>query len=141
MKRFAAKTTIRATPEKVWSLLINVGDWPRWNTTVTDVKGTVAVGNKVAVWVKIAPGQAFPVKVTTLDAPRRMVWRGGMPIAALFKGERTYTLTPKGDAEVDFSMEEVYDGLLAPLITKAIPDLQPAFDEFARCLKMEAEKA
>lgn len=140
MKRFAAKTTIRATPEKVWSLLVNVGDWPRWNTTVTDVQGTVAEGNKVTVRVKLAPGQAFPVKVATLDAPRKMVWRGGMPIGALFKGERTYTLTPKGSGEVEFSMEELFDGLLAGLITKSIPDLQPAFDEFARCLKTEAEK-
>lgn len=43
--------------------------------------------------------------------------------------------------EVEFAMEEVFDGWMAGLITKSIPDLQPAFDEFASCLKREAEKA
>lgn len=140
MKRFASKVAIRATPQRVWDLLTQLHDWPRWNTTVTGVVGKVAMGEKVVVRVKVAPGQAFPVRVTTLEAPRKMVWRGGMPIGALFKGERTYLLHSTRDGEVEFSMEEVFDGLLAGLITRSIPDLQPAFDEFARCLKAEAEK-
>ena len=40
---------------------------------------------------------------------------------------------------VEFSMEEVFDGLLAGAIGKSIPNLQPAFDEFAACLKARAE--
>jgi hypothetical protein len=31
------------------------------------------------------------------------------------------------------------EGLLAPLIGKSIPDLQPAFDEFAAALNKKAE--
>ncbi len=37
-------------------------------------------------------------------------------------------------------MREEFTGLLAPLITKSIPDLQPAFDEFVHCLKTAAER-
>jgi hypothetical protein len=36
-------------------------------------------------------------------------------------------------------MEEVFDGLMAGVIGKSIPDLQPVFDEFAACLKARAE--
>jgi len=36
-------------------------------------------------------------------------------------------------------MIEVYGGLLAPLIERSIPNLQPAFDEFAAALKTRAE--
>jgi hypothetical protein len=36
-------------------------------------------------------------------------------------------------------MREVYSGLFAPLIGRSIPDLQPAFDEFAAALKKQAE--
>jgi hypothetical protein len=141
MKRFSTRIKINASSEKVWKLLTEVQDWPRWNSTVIGVNGTVALGQKVTVRVKTAPNQAFPVKVTKLDAPHQMVWQGGMPLPVLFKGERTYSLTPASTGETDFSMEEVFDGLLAGLITKSIPDLQPAFEEFARCLKTEAEKA
>jgi hypothetical protein len=38
-------------------------------------------------------------------------------------------------------MREEFRGLLAPLITRSIPDLQPAFDTFAADLKRRAERA
>jgi hypothetical protein len=57
----------------------------------------------------------------------------------LFKGARTFTLTPRQNGDVEFSMREEYTGLLAPLIGRSIPDLQPAFDEFASDLKQAAE--
>jgi hypothetical protein len=93
------------------------------------VEGTIAPGNKLKVFTKLSPGQAFPVKVSEFTPPSRMAWTGGMSLG-LFKGERTYTLTPK-DGGVEFAMREEFAGLMAPIITKSIPDLQPAFDGFA----------
>jgi hypothetical protein len=74
------------------------------------------------------------------DTPRRLVWSGGMPLG-LFVGERTFEILPADSRGVQFSMSEEYTGLLAPLIAKSIPDLQPAFDEFAACLKAYAERS
>jgi uncharacterized protein YndB with AHSA1/START domain len=139
MKSFAATTSIRATPEKIWSILTDAARYPRWNTTVTKVDGRIAPGERVTVHVTINPGRAFPVTVAEFEAPRRMVWRGGMPLG-LFTGERTFTLTPQRDGTVTFDMRETYRGLLASLIGRSIPDLQPAFDEFARALTREAER-
>jgi uncharacterized protein YndB with AHSA1/START domain len=137
MKAFAVKTSIRATPERIWSLLTDAAGYTRWNHTVEKVEGKIALGERVTVRPKINPGRAFPVKVTEFETPRRMVWTGGMPLG-LFKGERTFTLTP-GSKGVEFSMREEYTGLMAPLIGRSIPDLQPAFDEFASDLRRAAE--
>lgn len=137
MKSFAVSTLIRTTPEVVWAILADGSTWTTWNTTVNKVEGVIAPGRKLKVYTKLSPGRAFSVRVSTFDPPRRMVWTGGMPLR-LFKGERTYTLTPK-DGGVEFSMTEVFSGLLAPLITRSIPDLQPAFVEFAAALKRRAE--
>ena len=138
MKFFATSVVIRATPEAIWQVLTDAPAYPRWNSTVTRVDGTIALGGKVTVHAKVAPGRVFPVKVVALDAPRRMVWSGGMPLG-LFKGERVFELRPKAEGGVEFSMREDYSGLLASLITKSIPDLQPAFDEFAACLKARVQ--
>jgi hypothetical protein len=46
---------------------------------------------------------------------------------------------PTASGNTGFAMDETYSGLLAPLITKSIPDLQPAFDTFAVDLKRRAE--
>jgi hypothetical protein len=140
MKSFAATTAIRAAPERIWSILTDAARYPEWNPTVTRVEGKIAPGEKIALHVTLNPGRAFPVNVTTFEPPRRMVWRGGMPLG-LFLGERVFALTPKADGSVEFSMRETFTGLLAPLIGRTIPDMQPAFDEFAAALKREAERS
>jgi hypothetical protein len=138
MKEFAAKTSIRATPERIWTLLTDAAGYVRWNNTVEKVEGKIALGERVTLYPKINPGRAFPVKVVRFQTPRQMLWTAGMPLG-LFKGERSFTLTPGPDGEVEFSMREEYTGLMAPLITRSIPDLQPTFDEFASDLKRAAE--
>jgi hypothetical protein len=136
---FATSIPIQAAPETIWRILTDAPAYPGWNTTVTAVDGRIAAGETVTVHVKISPGRAFPLKVTAFDAPRRMVWSGGMPLG-LFTGTRTFELRPASGGAVEFTMTETYTGLMAPLITKSIPDLQPAFDEFAACLKARAER-
>ncbi len=134
---FSTRTRIDAPASAVWDILVDLPRWPEWNTTVTATKGTVDPGATVAVTVTANPGRSFSTTVTALDAPHRMVWKGGMPLG-LFSGTRTYELTDVGGA-TDFAMAETYAGPLSSMITRSIPDLQPSFDEFAACLKSHAE--
>jgi hypothetical protein len=69
-----------------------------------------------------------------------MTWTGGMPMG-LFKGVRTFTLTPKGDMETEFTLREEFSGPLLPLISGTIPDMTQTFQDFADGLKAQAEKA
>lgn len=138
MKSFATRTIIRAPAERIWSILTDAAGYPSWNSTVERVDGTIALGENVTVYAKASPGRAFPLQVTEFEANRRMVWTGGMPLG-LFKGARTYVLTASAPGEVEFTMREEFSGLLAPLITRSIPDLQPSFDQFAADLKARAE--
>jgi hypothetical protein len=138
MKRFHVAIHIRAPQAEIWKLLTDAAGWPSWNTTVDRVEGKIAPGETVTVHAKLSPGRAFPVKVSSFEPPRTMVWSAGMPLG-LFKGTRTFLLTPR-DGGVEFSMTEEFTGLMAPLITRSIPDMQPAFEEFAVCLKRRAEQ-
>jgi hypothetical protein len=92
----------------------------------------------IPLHVKATPGRSFPLTVAAFEPERRMVWTGGMPLG-LFTGTRTFTLTPKPDRIVAFDMREEFDGLLASLITRSMPDLQPTFEDFASDLKRHAE--
>lgn len=140
MKSFATSIAIRARAETVWALLTDAVGYPRWNCTIEKINGCIAAGGKVTVHATATPGRAFPLRVTEFVPPRRMVWTGGMPLG-LFTGTRSYTLTPTSEGEVEFAMREEFSGLLAPLITRSIPDLQPAFDTFAADLKRRTERA
>ena len=86
----------------------------------------------------VNPKRAFKLNVAEMDAPRHMVWSDGMPLG-LFKGVRTFSLTPSGEGSTVFEMVEEYSGLLAPLITKSIPDMTESFRDFAASLKQAAE--
>ncbi len=138
MKSFETSAVINATPQAVWDVLTNGGDWVNWNPTIEKIDGVIAAGNTLKVYTKVSPGRAFPVRVSAFSPPRSMVWSGGMPLG-LFKGVRTYTVSPVAEG-VHFTMSEVFSGLMAPMITKSIPDLQPSFNDFAAALKSRCER-
>ncbi|SFS16165.1 Polyketide cyclase / dehydrase and lipid transport [Microbacterium sp. cf046] len=137
MKFYEAESTINASPEQIWPVLIDTEHWASWDSGVVSVSGPVALGAKFKVVAEAAPDRAFPVKVTTVDAPHRLVIVGGAPLG-LFKGERTFTLTPVGEA-TEFTIREEYTGPLLGAIWKSIPDLGPSFKQFANGLKKRAE--
>ena len=60
MKFFASTTTIQAAPEAIWRILTEAPGYPGWNTTVSRVDGRIALGEKITVHAKVAPGRANP---------------------------------------------------------------------------------
>ena len=138
MSRFHTSITIAAPAERIWGLLIDGARWPTWTDTVDKVEGTVAPNGSVTVVPKGSSGKAFPLRVEEFSPPRQLVLGGGLPLG-LFKGQRTYTLTPLSPDQVTVTVTETFSGLLAPLISRSIPDLQPSFDAFAADLKAAAE--
>ncbi len=85
----------------------------------------------------VDPQRTFKLKVTHLEAPTTMVWSGGMPLG-LFTGTRTYTVAAEV-AGSRFTMVEEFTGPMAPLITKAIPDMTESFETFAASVKRASE--
>lgn len=133
----AVEESIQATPERVWALLTNAQDTPRWNSTLLRVSGTFALGETISFVTTAAPKRTFKTKVVAFTPPSRMVVSDGN---AIFKGVRTYTLTAKPDGSTDFSMHEVFTGIMLPLIKRSLPDFRPIFDQYVADLKTEAEK-
>ena len=138
MKEYSATTTIKATPETIWAILINAAAYPEWDPGVERIEGRIAAGETVTAYTKLTPGRAFPATVTAFEPGRKMTWTGGMPLG-LFTGERTFTLVPQGDGTVAFTLREVYSGLLLPLFGRSVPDLTATFQQFVAGLKSRAE--
>ena len=129
---------IRAKPERVWSLLTDAAAFPRWNSTVTSIEGNIALGQKLKVRVPLAPKRVFKLKVSVFEPGARMVWQDGA--APMFRGVRTFTLSPRDNGSIDFAMVEVFSGLMLPMIAGSLPDFAPAFERYAADLKSAAEK-
>ena len=132
----AVSVHIGAPAAKIWALLTDAPSFPRWNTTVTGIEGNITLGSKLKVRVPISE-RTFTPKVTELEAPRRMVWSDGA--APMFKGVRTFELAERADGSTDFSMVEVFSGLMLPMIKGTLPDFGPPFEQYANDLKRAAE--
>ena len=138
MKSYEASATITADPQSIWAILVDARAYPHWESGIERLEGEVAPGHKLKVVSEANPSRAFALKVTDFQPPQRMTWSGGMPLG-LFKGARTFTLSPQGAETTHFRMREEYSGPLLPLIWKSMPDLQPSFEKFAAGLKQRAE--
>lgn len=137
MKSFSAGTAIDASPETVWSVLVDTPRWPDFDPFCERIEGNVVLGGTIKAFTKLAPGRAFPVKVAVLERPRLMVWRGGMPLG-LFLGVRTFAITPEG-AGCRFEMREEFSGPMLGLIAGSLPDMTEPFAAFCAGLKATAE--
>lgn len=137
-KRSVTVTTeINAAPGVVWGLLTDAAGMAGWNSTVTSVGGTIALGERLAISVPISD-RTFKPKVVAFDAPNAMTWADGQ--APMFKGERVYRLEPAGTG-TRFTMTETFSGIMLPMIARSLPDLVPVFDAYAADLKAAAERA
>mgnify|MGYP001818439255 CR=1 FL=1 len=138
MTSYSVRETIAADAETVWDLLTDGTRFADWNSTIVSFEGDIAKGNRIKLVSTVNPKRAFKLNVAEVDAPRHMVWSDGMPLG-LFKGVRTFSLTPSGEGSTVFEMVEEYSGLLEPLISRSIPDMSDSFREFAASLKQAAE--
>lgn len=133
----AVRCDVRASAETLRAILTDAASYPKWNSTVVSLEGDIREGERLKLRVTLDPKRTFSPRVTKLD-DREMIWSDGF--APMFRGVRTFTLTSKADGVVEFAMEEVFSGVMLPLIRKSLPDFGPAFEAFARDLKRAAEE-
>lgn len=138
MKSFEAKTTIARPSEVIWSVLTNANDYSEWATGIHRLEGQIKEGGVLRLFTLSKTNQPMTLKVTKFVEPRTFTLSGGLPFG-LFRGNRTFMLTPKSGTSTEFSMREVFTGPLEPLLGRMIPDLTPSFEAFAAGLKERCE--
>jgi hypothetical protein len=139
MKAYDATSVIQAAPATIWAILTDAPGYANWDSGVLGVDGRIAPGEPLKLVSEANPKRSFSLKVTEFRPDERMTWEGGMPLG-LFRGVRTFTLSPQADG-TRFTVREQYTGALLPMIWRSMPDLGPSFQKFATGLKRRAEQA
>ena len=128
----SVSTMIDADPAIVWALLTNASDFPRWNSTVTSMKGVIREGESVELKSILDEKRTFKLKVREFVPEKRLVWGDAM-------GNRVYTLSRGEGGSTLFQMTEKIGGPLFPLFAGSIPSFDDVFERYASDLKKEAE--
>jgi len=135
---YSAGITVNAPVARVWALMTNAAAFPRWNSTVKSIEGTIAAGQTIKLVAMVAPERVFTLQIIAFEPEQRIVWSDGN---AMFKGVRTYGFAGRPNGTTDFTMAEVYTGLLLPMIGGSLPDFGPMFEQYLADLKREVERA
>ena len=127
----SVSTSIAADPAIVWALLTQAADYPRWNSTVTSIKGEIKEGATIELKSTLDEKRIFKLNIKEFVPQKRLVWGDNM-------GNRVYTLVQSSNG-VQFTMSEKIGGPLFPLFAGMIPSFDESFERFAADLKKEAE--
>jgi uncharacterized protein YndB with AHSA1/START domain len=134
-KTFSRETSVSASiaadPAIVWALLTHAADYPRWNSTVTSIRGEIQAGATIELKSTLDEKRTFKLRIKEFVSEKRLVWGDAM-------GNRVYSLEKSGSG-ANFSMTERIGGLLFPLFAGMIPSFDESFDKFSADLKREAE--
>jgi uncharacterized protein YndB with AHSA1/START domain len=72
MRQISASVDLDAPPERVWAVLTNTAEYSTWNPFITQIAGTLAVGERLDI--RIAPPGGKPMRfrptVTDVSASR-----------------------------------------------------------------------
>ncbi|OBQ56713.1 SRPBCC domain-containing protein [Tamlana sp. s12] len=137
-KQINTSITINATKEKIWSILTDFENYPKWNSFIRSVSGDVKVGNQIVIKLQ---GMTFKPTVLVLNENSELKWLGHLWFKGLFDGEHKFILTDNGNGTTNFEQSEQFSGILVKLFSKSLDkDTKSGFEKMNMELKELAEK-
>lgn len=134
--RFESSVDIDASPEKIWIMLSNLEEWPRWAPKIKRVEivspGPLGVNSQLRIKVKAGVAVKLRMTITEFVPNERVVMRGRILGTRL---TRHYILEPRADKTIVAVGGEA-SGCLAWLVGRSGRALS---DDIAMALKKRIE--
>ena len=142
MKAVRTEIEIGASPELVWSVLMDFGSYPEWNPFIRRISGEPTVGSRLEVRIEPPEGRGLTFKPTVrrAEANREFVWLGHLVLPRLFDGEHHLELHPR-DGGTLFVQREEFTGALVPLLGRGLEKTKRGFEQMNVALRKRAEAA
>ena len=142
MKSIHTEIEINASPEKVWSILMDFEKYHEWNPFVTSIEGKSEKGAKLKVVLHQPESKPMSIspKCISLEENRELKWQGHLLIPGIFDGEHTFKMKEIENGRTKFVQCENFKGILIPMYWKMINTKTiKGFELMNRALKERAE--
>ena len=141
-KQLSSETIINSSANRVWELITDFGNFPRWNPFIRRATGKIKTGEKLEIFIQPSgtKGMTFHPKVLKVDPNHELRWLGRLYLPWLFDGEHALIIEPSSKDSVKFIQREKFTGLLVPSARSLLRDTQRGFEEMNRALKQRAEQ-
>ena len=141
-KQLSSEMIIDSSANRVWELITDFGNFPRWNPLMRRATGKIKTGEKLEIFIQPSgtKGMTFHPKVLKVDPNHELRWLGRLYLPWLFDGEHALIIEPSSENSVKFIQREKFTGLLVPFARSLLRDTQRGFEEMNRALKQQAEQ-
>jgi hypothetical protein len=141
-KQLSSEILIGSSAERVWELITDFKDFPRWNPFIRRATGEIKTGARLEVFIQPSGtrGMTFRPKVLKADPNHELRWLGRLYLPWLFDGEHALVIEPSKEDSVKFIQREKFTGLLVPFTRNLLRDTQRGFEEMNKALKQQAEQ-
>jgi len=142
-KEIKTEILINSNPSKIWNVLMDFENYPKWNPFIRSVYGQPATGTKISAKLEPPDTKGMTINPTILekDNERKFRWIGHLIFPGLFDGEHIFELIDNKNGTTTFVQRELFKGLLVPLFNKFLyVNTRRGFEQMNQQLKFESEK-
>jgi len=129
---------IKSSPEKVWKNLIDFNSYSNWNSFITSIQGTAAVGEQLVANINKSQ---FKPTVLIATPNKELRWLGKLLFSGIFNGEHYFQITETSDGNTLLTHGENFKGILVPMFkNKLHTDIKNGFESMNEALKRLCEQ-
>ncbi len=146
MNTVETQIEISATPEKVWSVLMDIPKWNDWNPTMNKISGSPSLGSKLDIIMVSKEGKGrkdgpkYSPVVKEVDAPRYFRWKANMVADLVFTNEKIFILEESGSG-TKLTHKETFKGLMVPMMKGHLETgVKPMLESMNKALKKVVEE-
>ena len=142
MHEINTEIEIAATPERVWSILMDFIAYPQWNPFIRSINGAVKTGERLKIFIQPTGGKGMTFRPTVLVAlpNQELRWLGHFLLPGIFDGEHYFQIESIAQDRVRFIQGEKFSGILVGLAkAKLEGETKSGFIAMNQALKLLAE--
>jgi hypothetical protein len=140
MKNIQTEILINTDITKVWDVLMNFDNYPKWNPFITSISGEPKLGSRLTVSIKPpgGKGMTFKPRVLAFETNKELRWLGHLLFTGFFDGEHKFELIDNGNGTTSFKQSEKFKGMFVGLLN--LENTQKGFEAMNEKLKEMAER-
>ena len=142
MHQIVTQIDIAASPERVWSILMDFSAYPQWNPFIRSLSGVAKPGEKLRATIQPEERRAMTFRPRVLKAANQqeLRWLGHLGFPGLFDGEHYFQLTTLSNGYMRFTQGERFSGILVGMFVASMEAATKAgFNAMNQALKNRAE--
>jgi hypothetical protein len=131
------KITINAPADKIWAVLMEFENHPKWNPLIKSISGDPKVGSHIFLQIQ---NMKFTPIVLANTPNREFRWKGKLFSDYIFTGEHYFILNHIAENETELIHGEIFEGILLLLMKNSLnTNTLNGFKEMNEALKKQVE--